>query len=201
MSGMEQVAASRKRALRREVEARRRAQSDKEVLSRQILARAGDMDEFQVAGTILLYVSARSEVCTLPFVSEMLASNKRVVVPYCLPDRLQLFRLERMDELSLGTWGILEPNEALRRSRSEIEIGSIDFVFVPGLAFDRRGGRLGHGKAYFDRLLKDARPDATLAAIAFECQLVEQVPMEAHDVWMDLVITEAAVYRGSRRRE
>ena len=105
MSGMEQVVVSRKRALRREVEGRRRAQPDKEVLSRQILARAGEREEFQAAGTILLYVSARSEVCTLPFVSEMLASNKRVVVPYCLPDRLQLFRLERLDELVAGYMG------------------------------------------------------------------------------------------------
>lgn len=190
---------SRKRTMRRAVEARRRELPDKDLLSRRILTRATERAEFQAAQTVLLYVSARSEVRTCPFLLDVLASGKRVVVPYCLPDRLQLFRLDRFEELSPGTWDILEPNSQVRTADRELTIGAVDFVFVPGVAFDRRGGRLGHGKAYFDRLLQDARRDATLAALAFECQLVDEVPMEAHDVWMDLVITEQAAYSGCRR--
>lgn len=200
MSVTDQDLDCQKRALRRLVEARRKDQSDREPRSRQILSRAVARPEYQAAHTVMLYVSARSEVGTRSFVPEALASDKRVVVPYCLPDRLQLFRLERFEELSPGTWGIPEPNEQVRNADREVDVGSIDFFFVPGIAFDRHGGRLGHGKAYFDRLLRHARPDATLAALAFECQLVERVPMAAHDVWMDLVITEQVVYRGARDR-
>lgn len=198
----EEDMAGSKRILRREVEARRRAQPDKEGISRRILARACERVEFQAARTILVYVSARSEVRTADYLPEALSGGKRVLVPHCLPDRLELYRLESLDDLSPGTWGILEPRADVRRlpdRRAGIE--DADFAFVPGVAFDRRGGRLGHGKAYFDKLLRNARPETTLAAVAFECQLVERVPMEAHDVWMDLVITENSIYEGRRKNQ
>ncbi len=67
------------------------------------------------------------------------------------------------------------------------------------MAFDRRGGRLGHGRAYYDRLLTNARPDAPLLAPAFECQLFPEVPMAPHDVYMDKVVTEEGIYQGMGR--
>ena len=73
-------------------------------------------------------------------------------------------------------------------------------MIVPGVAFDRDGGRLGHGFGYYDKLLNRARPDAPLVALAFECQLFPQIPMQAHDVFMDKVVTESAVYAGKGRR-
>ncbi len=65
---------------------------------------------------------------------------------------------------------------------------------MPGLAFDRRGGRLGYGKGYYDRLLHHVRSDATKAAVCFECQLLADIPLLDHDIRMDLVVTEQAVY-------
>ena len=56
---------------------------------------------------------------------------------------------------------------------------------VPGVAFDRRGARMGHGKGYYDKLLQHARPDAPLVALAFECQLFPEIPTQAHDIFMD----------------
>ena len=67
----------------------------------------------------------------------------------------------------------------------------LDLLVIPGLAFDRQGGRLGYGKGYFDRLLPGARPDALLAAVAFECQLFDAVPMQPYDVRVDAVVTES----------
>ena len=64
-----------------------------------------------------------------------------------------------------------------------------------GLAPGRGGARLGHGRGYYDRLLADVRPDAPLVALAFECQIFPQIPTEPHDVCMDKVITEKAVYQ------
>ena len=91
------------------------------------------------------------------------------LLPAGSPAALQL---EQLEQNRAGYIKQLFKPRGMGTVRREVEIGSIDFVFVPGLAFDRRGGRVGHGKASFDRLLKNARPDATLAAIAFECQLM-----------------------------
>jgi 5-formyltetrahydrofolate cyclo-ligase len=70
---------------------------------------------------------------------------------------------------------------------------------VPGVAFDRRGARMGHGKGYYDKLLEHARPDTKLVALAFECQLFPEIPVQQHDIFMDKLITEAAVYQGRGR--
>jgi 5-formyltetrahydrofolate cyclo-ligase len=66
---------------------------------------------------------------------------------------------------------------------------------IPGLAFDRRGGRLGYGKGYYDRFLGHIRGDATRVAICFECQLVAEVPVLPHDIRMHMIVTEEAVYK------
>ena len=70
---------------------------------------------------------------------------------------------------------------------------------VPGVAFDRHGGRTGHGKGYYDKLLQHARPDAPLVALAFECQLFPEIPTAQHDIFMDRIITEKAIYDGKGR--
>jgi 5-formyltetrahydrofolate cyclo-ligase len=80
-----------------------------------------------------------------------------------------------------------------------VGVEELDLVVVPGVAFDRAGGRMGHGKGYYDKLLEHARPDTPLVALAFECQLFPEIPAEAHDVFMDKVVTEAAVYEGRGR--
>jgi 5-formyltetrahydrofolate cyclo-ligase len=75
----------------------------------------------------------------------------------------------------------------------------LDLVMVPGVAFDRQGGRLGYGKGYYDRLLRRIRRDALAAAVAFECQIVDAIPMLEYDVFMDKVITEETIYEGRGR--
>jgi 5-formyltetrahydrofolate cyclo-ligase len=68
---------------------------------------------------------------------------------------------------------------------------------VPGVAFDRCGNRLGHGAGYYDRLLALASPSATLIGLAFDCQMVDSIPVEPHDVRMHYLITESGVYKVS----
>ena len=76
-----------------------------------------------------------------------------------------------------------------------MEPAIIDFVLVPGLAFDRRGGRLGYGGGFYDKLLADGLSQgAWLVAGAFECQMVEKVPVDEHDMPMDVVVTEDRHY-------
>ena len=95
---------------------------------------------------------------------------------------------------------ILEPKSELRTvAAKRVDVSEIDLIIVPGVAFDRSGGRTGHGKGYYDKLLEHARPDAPLVALAFECQFFDEIPTEEHDIFMDRIITEAAVYVGRGR--
>ena len=190
----------RKTAIRREAQANREAQPNKDVLSRAICRRFAEQPEYASAGTVMLYVHMRSEVRTQPFLPEAIGQGKRVVVPYCVDNALELFRLETLDELVIGTYGILEPRLDLRALPDKrVPVSAIDLVMVPGVAFDRRGGRLGHGKGYYDKLLVRMRPETLLVGMAYECQVFPEVPMLEHDVYLDRVITEQAVYPGRGR--
>jgi 5-formyltetrahydrofolate cyclo-ligase len=190
-----------KKDIREKAHAARNAQENKDELSQQICDRFVALPEFASAKTVMFYVDVRSEVRTRQHLPAALTSGKRIIIPYCVDGELELFHLESMDELSLGMYRILEPKPELRTVASKrVEIEALDLIMVPGVAFDRRGGRSGHGKGYYDKLLEHARPDTPLVALAFECQMFDEVPMQDHDIFMDKVITEAAVYPGKGRR-
>src|SRR5262249_39979161 len=95
---------------------------------------------------------------------------------------------------------ILEPKAELRGLREkQVSPDELDLILVPGVAFDRNGGRTGHGKGYYDKLLQHARAHAPLVALAFECPLFPEIPMQPHDIFMDKIVTEDAVYAGRGR--
>ena len=184
-----------KQAIRRLALDRRAQQADKDALSRQIMFRLFALPEFTAARTVLIYLDVRSEVRTREALPALLASGKQIVVPWCEHDELALFRLQSFDELMPGAFRILEPRTELRDDPlRRMQANELDLVVAPGVAFDRLGGRLGHGVGYFDKLLAAVRNDATLVGLAFECQIVESVPMEPHDVRLHRIVTEAAVY-------
>ena len=191
----------RKRAIREESHTRRNAQLRKDELSRDIVARFMTLPEYAAASTVMFYVDVRSEVRTRNDLAQATISGKRIVVPYCVDGLLELFLLEDMSELQVGMYKILEPKEELRSLASKrVEVEQLDLIMVPGVAFDRRGGRMGHGKGYYDKLLEHARLDTPLVALAFECQMFPEVPVAEHDIFMDKIITEAAVYEGRGRK-
>lgn len=184
-----------KQAIRRWALDRRAQQPDKEALSRQIIDRLITLPEFAAARTVLIYLDVRSEVRTRHALPDLLKSGKQIIVPWCEQDALAIFRLESLEDLAPGAFGILEPQVTLRDDQArQVQVGTLDLVVAPGVAFDRWGGRLGHGMGYFDKLLARVRSDATLVGLAFECQMVERVPMESHDVRLHHILTEAAVY-------
>lgn len=190
--------ASRKKALREQAHANRNAQPDRDALSTAICRTLAGLPAYQAAKTVMYYVDVRSEVRTRHALPEALNHGKKIVVPYCVEGReLALFHLTSMDELATGAFRILEPRPELRGlPEKKVDVRELDLIVVPGVAFDRRGARMGHGFGYYDRLLKGARPETLLVALAFECQVFDEIPTEGHDVFMDLVITEKAVYEG-----
>ena len=189
-----------KKTIREQAHAARLAQLNKDEVSQTIVDRFMQLPEYQQAQTVMFYVDVRTEVRTRQALPAALASGKRIVLPYCVDGELELFHLESMDELELGMYRILEPKAELRgipAKRTPVE--ELDVVMVPGVAFDRRGGRTGHGKGYYDKLLEHALSKTPLIALAFECQLFPEIPMQDHDIFMDQVVTEAAIYNGLGR--
>ncbi|MDA1162979.1 MAG: 5-formyltetrahydrofolate cyclo-ligase [Planctomycetota bacterium] len=192
-----------KTQIRAQAHENRRNQEGKDELSKGIVARFMTLPEFEVAQTVLFYVDVRAEVRTRHAFSQALATGKQIVVPWCNAEgELELFHMESVDELSEGMYRILEPQPELRHLPEKVvEPAAIDLIMVPGVAFDKRGGRTGHGKGYYDKLLEHARPDCPLIALAFDCQMFPEIPMQSHDIFMDKVITESAVYDGIGRKD
>jgi 5-formyltetrahydrofolate cyclo-ligase len=197
----EAAAATPKQQIREQAHAARRALENKDELSRQITDRVFALPEYERAAVVMYYIDVRAEVRTRHALPVALASGKTIVVPWCNEHgELELFRLAAMEELEIGMYRILEPRAELRLlPEKQIAPHELDLILVPGVAFDRRGGRTGHGKGYYDKLLQHARPDAPLIALAFECQLFPEIPMHEHDIYMDKVVTESAVHEGRGR--
>lgn len=191
-----------KAAIREQARKNRVAQKNKDEISRTICGQFMALPAYRSAKTVMWYVDAGSEVRTRHTLPEALTHGKRVVVPWCVVEtnQLELFWLEDMSELVEGAYKILEPKDELRHvPRKVVQPEELDLVMVPGTAFDPRGGRMGQGKGYYDRLLSRARPDAPLVALAFDCQIFDEIPVASHDVFMDQVITESRTIAGRGR--
>ncbi|MDD2422566.1 MAG: 5-formyltetrahydrofolate cyclo-ligase [Heliobacteriaceae bacterium] len=185
-----------KKALRDQVLQARQGQSPAVVAakSRWIREQLRRLPVFQKAGTIMVYVDFRQEVATRPLIRRLLREGKQVAVPVCreagrlIPAAIKAFP----GDLRPGKWGILEPPEDHLDS---VDPGELDLVLVPGVAFDRRGNRLGYGAGYYDRFLPLLRPGASKIGLAFALQLVEDVFPGAHDVPVDCIVTETEVIK------
>lgn len=194
-----------KGAMRRAAYDARNAQPDKESVSERAVERLIELPEYAAAQTVLWYLDCRSELRTRYMLPTVLNSGKRIVVPYCTVDdaganKLGLWLLESMDELIVGKWKILEPpRERWGEPGKEIAPPALDLVIVPGVGFSRTGGRMGNGQGYYDRLLANVRPDCKLIGLCYECQLFDDLIVSPHDVFMDKVVTELAVYDGQGR--
>lgn len=150
--------------------------------SAEILAALEAHPAFRAASTVLLYHSLKDEVDTHEFIRKW-SRKKRILLPVVVGDDLELRIYTGPKDMAIGAYGINEPTGELFT-----DYAAIDFIAVPGVAFDRSGNRLGRGKGYYDRLLPRI-PSAYKAGICFPFQLVEEVPAEAFDIRMDEVIT------------
>lgn len=148
----------------------------------EILAALEAHPAFRAASTVLLYHSLKDEVDTHAFIRKW-SRKKRILLPVVAGDDLELRIYTGPEDMTIGAYGIEEPTGELFT-----DYAAIEFIAVPGVAFDRSGNRLGRGKGYYDRLLPRI-PSAYKAGICFPFQLVEEVPAEAFDIRMDEVIT------------
>jgi len=159
--------------------------------SKQIKKRLYKMKEFQQASTILFYVSYDNEVYTHDIIKENLSSGKNVVVPITDAKKhcLILSKLNNWEDLECSTYSILEPKKNCIR---EVSLDEIDLILVPGVVFDESGNRIGHGAGYYDKLLKNSK-NASHIGLAFEVQIVDNIPAEEHDIKVDKIVTEERI--------
>ena len=152
---------------------------------------------------LFIYVHFRSEVETLALIEHCLAAGKKVSVPVTLRKESRLLAVQITDpatQLKPGCFGIPEPTEK-QIARATVDPTQIDAVLVPGSVFDPLGGRLGYGGGYYDRFLTQDAPQARRIGLAYALQVVKQVPMEDHDQYMDMIITEQQAYRCRKLKE
>ena len=179
--------------LRKEISTMRNNLSEVDVLEKSNLIgkRLFDMIEFKQVHTILFYVSYGNEVYTHEMIKKCLLSGKQVVVPKSNTNNstLLLSELKNWDDLELGAYNILEPKE---KSIKEVAIESIDLIIVPGVGFDENGNRIGHGKGYYDKLLRNSNKTVNIG-LSFECQIIEKIPTGKYDIPVDIIVTEKRV--------
>ncbi|GIX47729.1 MAG: 5-formyltetrahydrofolate cyclo-ligase [Candidatus Tectimicrobiota bacterium] len=184
--------AAAKARLRRCLLARRARLTPAEIEAKSaaIAAHLGALPAFRASHTLMVYLSLPQEVQTQPLIALARQQGKRLVVPVVREQALLAVPLPGDPAaLQRGPYGILEP----RDTRHVVPPSAIEGVLVPGVAFDPCGGRLGFGKGYYDRFLKQLAPAAWTCGLAFHCQLVPQVPMGPADVRVHYVVTEAGV--------
>ncbi len=193
MSETSAMIREKKKALRREIRAMRQGLSEESArrMSARVMAGLKESGLLQGRRNVALYASADLEVNTRPLFEDLIREGVRVFLPRVRGKgpELDFFRVSDWDGLIISPLGIPEPGP----EGEAADYGEFDFVLVPGIAFDRRGGRLGYGMGCYDRVLEKTRPGAALVGVGYDFQLVSEVPMDEHDVFLSAIVTESKV--------
>ena len=151
----------------------------KESLSQEVFAKIENCDAFKNARNVMLYHSLPDELPTHEVVIKW-TLNKKVYLPRCNGDELDVVKFQPQT-MQTGSFNIIEPQG------EPVDKNLMDLVIVPAVAFDGKGGRVGRGKGYYDRLLNGC--NATKIVVGYPFQLIEEVPAEEHDIKMNYIVT------------
>jgi len=171
-----------KKLLREEIKSHKNNFSSEELekKSKRVIKNLRNYEYFREAKTVMLYWSMPDEVYTHSFIEEIL-ETKQVLLPTIVNDEIIPVEIKHLDQLHEGKFHILEPKD-------EAFIGKIDLIIVPGIAFDKQGNRLGRGRGFYDRFLKNYKGETV--GLSFDFQLVNDVPIEPNDIQMKKIISE-----------
>ncbi|MCQ2485687.1 MAG: 5-formyltetrahydrofolate cyclo-ligase [Clostridia bacterium] len=141
-----------------------------------------NLQQFKECESLFIYVSTPKEPDTFHIINEALKSGKKVYVPKCGQNHtMKAIRIHSTDELQAGYMGISEPVGTEEADR-------IDIAVIPCICASTDGKRLGHGAGFYDRFLADC--DAAKICLCFERLISDDIPMDKHDIYIDIVITE-----------
>lgn len=148
------------------------------------------IDFYKNAENVMLYISFGKEVLTKPIINDLMNRGKKVFIPVTVPKTKALIVSELKDfenDLQVGHFGVMEPKEEALRP---VDPSIVDLVIVPGVAFDKKGYRIGYGGGYYDRFIPRLSKKATTVSLAFEMQLIDKVPTSPFDIPVQYIITE-----------
>lgn len=166
--------------------------AERQAWSRRVAEHLWKLEVFVGAERVLFYAAQGDEVDTSPILTRWVADGRGAIFPRMEGEEMVLVEVKGLPDLSPGYRGILEP----RRGRV-IPLEEVEVALVPGLAFDLRGHRLGRGGGHYDRVLARLSPDSITIGLAFELQLMKRLPVEVHDVPVDLIVTEIRVIKAA----
>ncbi|OVE73682.1 5-formyltetrahydrofolate cyclo-ligase [bacterium B13(2017)] len=139
---------------------------------------------------ISVYVSTKNEVITYHIINEIL-KKCNVWIPKCNGNLLEFYSISSIEDLELGKFGILEPRSSLTKLK---ELNDLDLIIVPGIAFDINCNRLGRGKGFYDRCLSQLKKDVVRVGLAYDNQVLDNLPHNEYDQPVDYVITPSQVF-------
>ena len=174
-----------KKELRKEIRNRKQQYTQEELkkLSEPIINRLRHHPKLIEAKTIMLYHSLPDEVFTHDFVDEMVKTGKKVLLPVVINEtEMEIRCYTGSKDMKISSFNILEPIGELFT-----DYKNIDFLAVPGMSFDTDRNRLGRGKGYYDRFLKQAK-QAYKLGICFDFQKLESIPTDEYDEKVDAVL-------------
>lgn len=190
-----------KRALRKQVASALALLSRQDVASQSeaVLARLAPLLVYTASRCAAVYLPMEGggEVDTWPILADLLSRGVKVGVPRVTGPgsgdmhMLRIDSLEQARALPKNAWGIPEPDDALAASMEDMTAGAeFDLLLAPGVAFDARCNRLGHGRGYYDCFIKSmrARGGVAVVGVALREQIQDAVPVDAHDERLDLVV-------------
>ncbi len=173
-----------KKELRRLIKERKKLFSPQQAAldSEKIFSQIEMLPQFQQAEVVLAYWSLTDEVITHQFVQKW-AGKKRLVLPIVVGETLELRAFNGVEKLiTSNSFGILEP-----KTEEIVDPKAVDFAIIPGVAFDKKGNRLGRGKGFYDRFLKET--NAFKVAVGYDFQILDEVPVSSFDVPVDMVVS------------
>ncbi len=148
---------------------------------------------YQKAKAVMFFISFGSEVDTIPMLEETIKRGKLALAPITLPENRELIPSQILDcknDLAPGAYDIPEPRqETCSRYQPEV----IDLLMVPGVAFDNQKMRIGYGGGYYDRFISSLKPQTSLVALAFELQILPEIPADSWDRRVDMIVTEKRI--------
>lgn len=178
-----------KSQVRKEITEKIKAQSpdEKDKKDKIIAKKLLKLKEFEKAKVIAFYVSLKSEVDTIALIDNALTKGKRVVVPVITGNDLSLSEIRsRKQDLKKGPCGILQP---MQNKKKAFPKEGIDMIIVPGIAFTKKGARLGRGKGFYDKFLKNMPDRIKKIGLAYDIQIIKGLPVTPRDIPVDIVIT------------
>ncbi|MCL4386464.1 MAG: 5-formyltetrahydrofolate cyclo-ligase [Actinobacteria bacterium] len=184
-----------KKIIRKKIQEARNQLSLKEheLKSRIITKKLLKTGEYKSSQTIFIYYPFRSEIDTKGIIKDALKKGKKIIMPKIAGSQLKVFYVSNLkNDLKTGSFGIMEPDVL---KCGEAKFDEIDLAIVPGLCFDLNFNRIGYGGGYYDKISEMLRKDVKKIALAFDLQMVKNVPCCPYDKKINIIITESQIYK------